>query len=107
MQGQVFVTVTESMSIDNPSSLCYVGKSPVSGAEPVTLQLAIPADFERTTFHKEFFGRQFSIVDGKLVTGVPWPPGRRELAFTYVLACDEGGYVWQTTARSAVPRTSV
>ena len=67
--------VTESMRVENPSSTCYVGQSPVAGGDPVTLQLAIPADFERTTFEEEFFGRRFSVVEGKLVTGVPWPPG--------------------------------
>ena len=77
--------VTESMLVENPSSTCYVGQAPAAGADPVTLQLAIPADFERTTFDEEFFGRRFSLVEGKLVTGIPWPPGARELKYTYVL----------------------
>lgn len=89
------LTVTESMLIDNPTSLCYVGESPVPGAIPVTLRLAIPPDFERTTFHKEFFGRQFSVSGSKLVTDVPWPPGKRELVFTYVVVCNEDYYNWK------------
>ena len=28
--------------------------------EPVTLQLSIPSDFQKVTFHQEFFGRSFS-----------------------------------------------
>jgi hypothetical protein len=38
--------VTESMLIDNPSPACYVGQPAREDAEPVTLQLAIPANFE-------------------------------------------------------------
>ena len=49
------------MLIDNPSSACYVGQAAGNDAEPVTLQLAIPADFERVTFASEFFGRRFSL----------------------------------------------
>ena len=35
----------------------------MTDSEPVTLRLAIPSDFERVTFDKEFFGRRFSVVD--------------------------------------------
>jgi hypothetical protein len=87
--------VTESMVVENPSTTSYVGKAAREGAEPVTLQLAIPADFERTTFDQEFFGRRFSVVDGKLTTGIPWTPGRRELKFTYVLRNLESHRVWE------------
>ena len=87
--------VTESMLIDNPSAACYVGQAAGEDVEPVTLQLAIPADFEQVTFASEFFGRRFSLIDGKLVTGVPWPPGQRELTFSYVLANAKRRYVWQ------------
>ena len=51
----------------------------------MTLELSIPPDFERTTFDQEFFGRRFAVVNHKLVTGIPWPPGERELRYTYVL----------------------
>ena len=70
--------VTESLLLENPSHTCYVG-------DPVTLELSIPPDFERTTFDLEFFGRRFAMVNNKLVTSVPWPPGERELRYTYVL----------------------
>ena len=86
--------VTESMLIDNPTAACYVGQAADKHGEPVTLQLAIPADFARY-FASEFFGRRFSLMDGKLVTGVPWPPGQRELTFSYVLANTQRHYVWQ------------
>ena len=61
----------------------------------MTLQLAIPANFEQVTFASEFFGRRFSLIGGRLVTGVPWPPGQRELTFSYVLANAERHCVWQ------------
>jgi hypothetical protein len=87
--------VTESMVIDNPSNTCYVGKAAREGEEPVTLRMAIPADFERATFQEEFFGRRFSVVNDKVVTGIPWPPGRRELKFTYVLRNAHAHRIWE------------
>jgi hypothetical protein len=87
--------VTETMLIDNPSPACYVGQAAGADIEPVTLQLAIPANFERVTFASEFFGRRFAMIEGKLVTGVPWPPGQRELTFSYLLANAQRHYVWQ------------
>ena len=63
----------------------------------MTLRLAIPADFAKVTFANEFFGRRFSSVDGHLVTSVPWPPGQRELRFSYLLANTQRRYVWQRT----------
>ena len=77
--------VTESLLLENPSHTCYVGEAAHDGADPVTLELSIPPDFERTTFDLEFFGRRFAMVNNKLVTSVPWPPGERELRYTYVL----------------------
>jgi hypothetical protein len=87
--------VSESMLIDNPGTACYVGQAAGENLEPVTLQLAIPADFAQVTFASEFFGRRFSLIGGKLVTAVPWPPGQRELSFSYVLANTQRHYVWQ------------
>ena len=83
------------MLIDNPSAACYVGQAADKGSEPVTLQLAIPANFQKVTFASEFFGRRFALINGKLVTSVPWPPGQRELIFSYVLANTQRHYVWQ------------
>ena len=77
--------VTESLLLENPSHTCYVGEAAHDGADPVTLELSIPPDFERTTFDQEFFGRRFAVVNNKVVTSVPWPPGQRELRYTYVL----------------------
>ena len=87
--------VRETMLIDNPSTTCFVGRPQHEGGGPVTLQLGIPADFERITFDQEGFGRQFQLINGKLVTGVPWPPGKRELGFSYVIANQQGTRVWQ------------
>jgi hypothetical protein len=87
--------VTESMLIDNPSAACYVGQTVGDNPAPVTLQLAIPADFTQVTFASEFFGRRFSLVQGRLVTGVPWPPGQRDLTFSYVLANTKRHCLWQ------------
>jgi len=86
--------VTETILVDNPTSTCYVGEA-AEGVEPVTLELAIPPDFDRTTFNKEFFGRRFSLADGRLVTGIPWPPGEKELTFTYILRNEERCRSWE------------
>ncbi|MGA2256280.1 MAG: hypothetical protein ABSG53_16650 [Thermoguttaceae bacterium] len=77
--------ITESLLLENPSHTCYVGEAAHDGADPITLKLSIPPDFERTTFDLEFFGRRFSAVNNKVVTSIPWPPGERELRYTYVL----------------------
>jgi hypothetical protein len=89
------VRVRETMTVDNPSSTCYVGSPRHAGGGPVTLQLGVPGDFERITFDKEAFGRRFSLINGKLVTGIPWPPGKRELGFSYVIANERSNRTWQ------------
>lgn len=86
--------VTETMVIENPQPATYVGRTPHGGAEPVTLQLGIPLDFERVTFDQEFYGRGFSLINEKLVTSIPWTPGQRELRFTYVLRNDGRQRLW-------------
>jgi hypothetical protein len=88
------IKVTEAMLLDNPSRTTYVGQSTTKDSPPVTLQLHIPADFDRATFNEEFFGRRFTVVDNKVVTGIPWPPGQRELKFTYVLRNAQSHRVW-------------
>jgi hypothetical protein len=87
--------VTESILVNNPTTTCYVGRAGDEGSQPITLQLAIPSEFSRTTFHEEFYGRRFGIADGKLVTGIPWPPGQRELKFTYTVPTKSQSYRWQ------------
>ncbi|MFO7901072.1 MAG: hypothetical protein ACQESR_03230 [Planctomycetota bacterium] len=89
--------VTELLVIDNPTSTTYVGQSKDQAVEPVTLQLSIPPDFDRTTFQKEFYGRRFSIAGDKLVTSIPWTPGQRELKFTYTLGNNAGYRHWDRT----------
>jgi hypothetical protein len=87
--------VTESILVDNPTTKTYVGRETSSEAEPVTLSLAVPPNFDRTTFHKEFFGRRFSFSGQKLVTGIPWTPGEKELTFTYVVPNEMRHVQWQ------------
>jgi hypothetical protein len=89
------LSVTESIIVDNPTRRCYVGARQQDGGEPITMQLSIPPNFERTTFQTEFFGRRFFRLGDKLATSVPWPPGQRELEFTYVLPVQQGYYLWQ------------
>ncbi len=87
--------VTETLLIENPSSETYIGRPKREGGRAATLYLSIPPDFRRTTFHKEFFGQQFTLIDGQLVTDIPWTPGQRELAFTYVLPSDDRTREWR------------
>jgi hypothetical protein len=87
--------VTESMVIENRSKFCYVGQATDKPDRVVTLQLSIPPEFEKVTFEKEFFGRRFSLIDGKLLTGIPWPPGERRLEFTYAMPIDRKFPVWR------------
>ena len=89
------LSVTESIIVDNPSRQCYVGTTLQEGGEPITMQLAVPSNFERITFENEFNGRRFYQLHGNLATGIPWPPGRRELKFTYVLPVGQDFYLWQ------------
>ncbi len=99
--------VRETMLVDNPSSQCYVGSPRHPGGGPVTLELGIPADFERITFDKEAFGRQFKLINDKLITGIPWPPGKRELGFSYVIANEKGNRTWQRRVDLPCSRVSL
>jgi hypothetical protein len=85
---QQVVEVTESLLVTNPTPATYVGKS-VDDGPPVTLRLSIPASFDRVTFKDEFHGRRFWIADRQPLTSIPWPPGRRELTYTYRIPLDE------------------
>lgn len=87
--------VTESLLINNPTATTYVGQPAEEGAAPVTLSLSIPREFERTTFFQEFYGRRFTVVDGKLVTAIPWTPGDRELKYRYTLKNEARYRVWE------------
>jgi hypothetical protein len=87
--------VTESMLIENPGTSTYIGQPSKQNGRAATLALSIPTDFVRTTFHKEFFGRRPTLIDGKLVTDVPWTPGTRRLKFTYLLPNAKRYRVWE------------
>jgi hypothetical protein len=87
--------VTETLLLENPSHTCYVGEAAHDGADPVTLELSIPPDFERTTFDLKFFARRFALVNHKLVTSAPWPPGERELRYTYLLRNTQEASRWK------------
>ncbi len=89
--------ITETMQIDNPSLMTYVGTPSKAGGRAATLWLSIPTNFTRTTFHKEFFGRNFAVIDGRPVTDIPWTPGSRELKFTYTIPHDVASLVWRRT----------
>jgi hypothetical protein len=87
--------VTETLLIDNPGNETYVGQPAREGGRATTLSLSIPSDFRRTTFQSEFWGKNFTLFENRLVTDVPWTPGERELAFTYVLPNDDRNRIWQ------------
>ncbi|MFO0969837.1 MAG: carboxypeptidase-like regulatory domain-containing protein [Gemmataceae bacterium] len=80
--------VTQTLRIRNPSQTTYVGQAG-SMSSLATLSLTIPDGFERVTFHDEFNGRRFKLVDKRLVTDIPWTPGRREVKFSYRLPVEE------------------
>ena len=79
---QHVMEITETLLVTNRSRATYVGQ-PVGDMPPVTLRLSIPENFDRVTFGSEFHGRRFLIVDHRVVTDIPWPPGDGELKFTY------------------------
>jgi len=89
------IHVAEELVIENPTNVTFVGQPPPGGPEPVTLELSIPSNFERTTFHSEYFGRRFVLIGGKLVTGVPWLPGQKQLKFHYVVPHTDKVYHWR------------
>jgi len=82
-----FLEVTEIVVVANPSSTTYVGTADPNApmTTPTTLSMSIPERVSHVTFNKEFDGRNFQLVEGRLVTNVPWPPGKRQLAFIYQL----------------------
>jgi hypothetical protein len=90
-EAEVLV-VSESIVIANLTAHSYIGPE---AEDPVTLRLAVPAEFEKVTFDKEFLGRQFRVNQGLLETGIPWPPGARELRFTYRLPMNGGKWRFQ------------
>lgn len=87
--------VTEAIRVSNPTSRTYVGQVAPEGGTAVTLRLSIPRDFERTTFFQEFYGRQFAMADGQLVTGIPWTPGERDVKFMYTIRNEQRYRVWE------------
>ncbi len=99
--------ITESLLLDNPSHTCYVGQARQQGADPITLALSVPSDFERTTFDLEYFGRRFALVNGQLATSVPWPPGQRELRYTYVVRNTQEVSQWKRPIDLACSRVTV
>jgi len=89
------VHVVEAMLVDNPARATYAGRAPSDDAPPITMRLSVPSDFERITFEKEKFGREFRVLDGQLVTGIPWTPGQHWLRFTYTLRPEAVRRGWQ------------
>jgi hypothetical protein len=88
--GNRVLEVTETLLISNRSRQTYVGEIHDNDG-PVTLRLSISPNFDRVTFGSEFFGRRFRIINHQLVTDMPWPPGERELKFTYRVPIEESG----------------
>jgi hypothetical protein len=74
--------ISETLVVANRSRATYIGKQ-VEDGPGVTLPLSVPPNFDRITFGSEFYGRRFRIVDHQPRTDIPWPPGERELAFSY------------------------
>jgi hypothetical protein len=88
------LAITETIQVANRSLQSYVGRDSKGGEPSATLRLAIPQQFDKVTFAKEFFGRQFQLNDGRLETQIPWTPGQRELKFTYRLPVEQQHWVF-------------
>lgn len=86
--------VVEAMLVDNPGQTTFIGQAGESEM-PITLSLGIPMDFARLTFEKEFFGRQFVVRDGRVVTSIPWTPGPRWVRYTYSIPNENVGRLLQ------------
>lgn len=82
----------EILQLENPTRKTFVGRK-IGERMAVTLRLSLPAGFETVTFDKEFFGRQFQVLDGRLITDLPWMPGAHEVAFTYRLPIESQSQV--------------
>ncbi len=91
------VEVTEILVVDNPTATTYVGAvNPGMAMKiPITLVLTVPEGVSHVTFNKEFDGRNFQLIDGHMVTSVPWPPGKRQLAFMYRLPAEHNELVFE------------
>jgi hypothetical protein len=83
------LTVTETIRVTNRSLQSYVGRDSEGAESSATLRLLIPQQFDKVTFAKEFFGRQFQLNEERLETQIPWTPGERELKFTYRLPVEQ------------------
>jgi hypothetical protein len=92
--GRGLLVVTETITIANRTNRSYVGSSAAPDEHPMTLRLSIPPEFEKVTFEKEFFGRQFQLNEGRLETQIPWTPGKRELKFTYRVPIEDQYWVF-------------
>lgn len=80
--------IKEMLLVSNPTLTTFVGEA--SGdSSPITLSLSIPDGYERVTFDKQFDGQHFQIAQGRLVTDLPWTPGKRRLVFTYQVPVEE------------------
>jgi hypothetical protein len=88
------LVVSETMIVDNRSLKTYVGSETTDGQTAATLRLSIPPEFEKVTFAKEFFGRQFQLNGETVETHIPWTPGQRELKFTYRLPVEHRDWLF-------------
>ncbi len=86
--------VTEQLLIENPEPATFVGLKPTKDGQPVTLQLRIPSGFEKVTFHEEFYGRRFVLINSVPTTSIPWPSGQRVLRFSYVIREESQRLIW-------------
>ena len=80
--------IVETIVVSNPSQRTYVGE-PRGNMPPITLRLSIPENFDRVTFNREFFGRRFHVMDHRVATDLPWPPGDAGIQFSYRLPIAE------------------
>jgi hypothetical protein len=81
--------VSETLEIENPTAFTYIGQPQGAGSRATTMALGIPSNFRRATFDEKFYAQQFVWDQGRLITDVPWTPGRRVVSLTYILPPEE------------------
>jgi hypothetical protein len=89
--------VTEMFSTNNPGDRAWIGKKTAEGNRRVTFTVPLPPNADQIELGG-FDDDATNLVDGKLVTASPLPPGRNEFRLTYTVAAPGGSLELPITA---------